>query len=702
MTTKKLVKPTLLLLALNPFFLSAQSIAHQKSEYAIVDPVYCSEKTVPEPQICENAPTWIYGPSELECWRLQLLIQRKDSAGLNVGYPGVFHQPFHSAVFRLKLEKPLKIRAIRFKAIGQGKIYLDHQLINAFKASSSWHTFTSTKKIQEIEFELHSEKEPPALLLEDKNLSTSKKDWIWKTESENWKAASHFPQNKLGLPPHELEDPTVELKPVKSENRLYDFGRELFGQVLVKSDRKPVIMVGESVTEAMDTLNKNLEQSLEMIRTRDGSWITKNPLALRYVHTDTSVDSKITCRALFHPASYQGAFACSDSTLNRIWMSSAYTLRLCMHDFLLDGIKRDRLPWTGDLAMSLLVNAYTFHNAEMVRRTLVALGRAGINEKDINGIIDYSLWWVIAQDQYQLYFSDATHLNSEWKLIKETLHSLSGRCDASGFLLPKDSWLFIDWVNQKKWTALQILWWWAQESGARLAHRTGDTATESSLKASAEKLKTNLIACSWSKDKALYLSDPQNPDSISRHPNFLAVLSGLASQNQFEGIRSMLVKDQAGAVGTPYMAGFENMAIARLGYMQTMLDKVKEYWGAMLKQDATTFWEAYDATQKGNEKYSFYGRPYAKSLCHAWSAGPAAFMPSEIFGLTPLEDGWRKFTVKPNLGQLQWASVCLPTNYGKITVDVENGKITIQIPKGTTLIWKNRSIAGPFLLKDNL
>ena len=100
-------------------------------------------------------------------------------------------------------------------------------------------------------------------------------------------------------------------------------------------------------------------------------------------------------------------------------MNSAYTLRLNMHDFLLDGMKRDRLPWTGDMAMSMLVNSYTFSDKELARRSLVALGRAGIEHTDINGIVDYSLWWIIAQDLYQLYYGDKEHLSREWERIKK-------------------------------------------------------------------------------------------------------------------------------------------------------------------------------------------------------------------------------------------------------------------------------------------
>ncbi len=241
-----------------------------------------------------------------------------------------------------------------------------------------------------------------------------------------------------------------------------------------------------------------------------------------------------------------------------------------------------------------------------------------------------------------MYFGDPAHLKQEWPRIKETLNLLLTRCDNSGFLNPGQkefgqNWLFIDWVDQEKWTSLQILWWWTQQCRYQLAKRAGDTQTADRWQNDSKTLKTNLIKKAWNNNKKVWLGNPEFPDRMSRHANFLAIVSGLATKDQFAGVRKMLATDEISSVGTPYMAGFENMALARLGDVQYMLNRVKDYWGGMLGQGATTFWEAYNPNQQGKEKYSFYGRPYAKSLCHAWSAGPAAFLPSEIFGLLPLK-----------------------------------------------------------------
>ena len=681
--------------------LSAQTTAHKKSAFAIVDPVYSVNKKMPSSNLKNDGATWIYGPGELECWRLQLLQERKDSARLRVGYPGTFHKPYSNGTFRLKLVIQKSPQSVYFRTNGDGQVFINDKTVFKFMASDSELSFVlpQDEKTSEIRFDISSSANPPALLIRKGAFSTSGKEWEWKSGLEEWQPAYHHPQTVSGVPPHLNENPEIILRPVRKENNLYDFGRELFGYILIRTLKCPKVSVGESTYEALDTLNKVAEQSTAMVQIEKGMWKSKSLLAFRYLYTNENTED-IQCRAIFQPVAYKGAFACSDSTLTRIWMNSAYTLRLCMHDFLIDGIKRDRLPWTGDLAMSMMANAYTFGDGEIIRRSLTTLGRAGIKKTDINGIIDYSLWWIISQDQFQLYFGDSSHLQQEWPRIKETLDLLSNRCDKSGFLIPGNKWLFIDWVNQEKWTALQVLWWWAQQCGIKLAHRMGDTQTELKLQKISHSLRTELEKMAWSAEKGIWLGNPEFPARMSRHANFLAVLSGLATKNQCAGINKMLTDDKISPVGTPYMAGFENMAISQNGDIQSMLLRVKKYWGGMLNQGATTFWEAYDPIQKGKDHYSFYNRPYGKSLCHAWSAGPAAFLPSEILGLRPIEDGWKRFSVNPHLGTLKWVSCTVPTPFGNIAMDVKGEDFILIIPKGTVAEWNGKTIAGPKIISE--
>jgi hypothetical protein len=90
-----------------------------------------------------------------------------------------------------------------------------------------------------------------------------------------------------------------------------------------------------------------------------------------------------------------------------------------------------------------------------------------------------------------------------------------------------------------------------------------------------------------------------------------------------QGIKNhVLLNDKIQKITTPYMRFYELEALCALGEQKFVLDEMKSYWGGMLKLGATSFWEEYNPTKSGAEHYAMYGRPFGKSLCHAWGASP--------------------------------------------------------------------------------
>ncbi|MFA6104021.1 MAG: alpha-L-rhamnosidase C-terminal domain-containing protein [Victivallaceae bacterium] len=675
----------------------AGSPAHQCSGFAIIDPLYCPDRMMPLPDMRNNAAPWLYGDGELECRRLQQLRRRTIEAKLKVGYPGEFHQPAEHVRFRHPV---VGADIIILRACGAVTTRIGSQEIYRAEDQTQSHKITLPAGFSTpvyLHMELIAADGLPALLIEDGPYSTAGGGWEWSNDGIAWEFPVTFSQTVSGFPPHCSEPAETVLSPAGRDSELFDFGRELFGTVTVRCINKPEIAAGESPAEARNTVAEDCEQPVTVIASGNGEWRSEHPLAFRYLRVGGGAKAEdIACRAPFYPVRYRGAFACSDKQLTRIWMNSAYTLRLCMQDFILDGIKRDRLPWVGDLTMSMMVDAYVFGDAEIVRRSLTALGRAGIGHKHLNGIIDYSLWWIIAHDCFQRYFGDMVYLRREWPRIEAMLACLESRCDADGLLITSaEDWLFIDWVEGDKLTALQMLWRWAQDSAARLAERLGENACAAKWRDRAERLAVILHDRAWDAQHDFWRGIPDKSSlTPSRHAHFISVVSGLARPGQMAAIRNVLLGNIARPVGTPYMAGFENIALSKLGAVDEMTVRVNRYWGGMLERGATTFWEAYDPEQQGDAAYSFYARPFGKSLCHAWSAGPAAFLPMGILGLEPGTDGWKRFSVAPNLGTLTWAAATVPTPQGEIEVLVEDGIMSLRVPSGAVAEWHGRDFTG--------
>ena len=121
-------------------------------------------------------------------------------------------------------------------------------------------------------------------------------------------------------------------------------------------------------------------------------------------------------------------------------------------------------------------------------------------------------------------------------------------------------------------------------------------------------------------------------------------------------------------ITTPYMRFYELEALCAMDEQKFVLNEIRDYWGGMLNLGATSFWEKYDPKQTGKEHLEMYGRPYGKSLCHAWGASPIYLLGKYYLGVKPLTGGYQTYTIEPNLGGLTWMEGKVPTPEGDILV----------------------------------
>lgn len=675
--------------------LHAASTAHERSRFAsAVDPTYSATSPRPSVGIPSNGIPWLYGDGELEAHLLKVLRAKSAAACTNVGYPGFYYEPAATMLFRREVDRLAP--TLRFRTTGTCKVTVNgSEILPAADATAGWLltmpiALAGQRSI--IGFKVATDgSEPPALWV-DAGPDATEAVWQCSVDGRNWTTAQAIPAEADGAPPHRSELPTVELRPVGSVGELFDFGRTLFGHVSFRAAGTPVLRVGESTPEALANDLAGREQREDLVPGPNGTWRSQFPLAFRYVRVTGAQPEDVRVTASFRSVAYRGAFACADERLTRLWMTSAFTLRSCMNLLLFDGLKRDRLPWAGDQAMNLIVNAYTFADTEIFRRSFTALGRNGIEASDINGIVDYSLWWVINHDQFQRYFDDPVYLAREWPRIQALLAHMEMRCDERGLLEPRpNTWLFIDWGLKKEdkriLVPLQVLWFWALKAGSSLAERAHHPTDAARWAGHAGRIQKVLHREAWNPALSGWQLYFEKEGQLSRHANLLAVLSALASPEQHDPIRQHLLGHALPPVITPFMASLEMTAIARLGAADALSGLIERYWGPQVDHGATTFWEKYDPAEP-DALYSMYDRPFANSLCHAWGSGAAALLPAHIVGLRPETDGWRRFTVEPALGQLAWAAATVPTSRGDIMAEVRQTAgvqtILLTVPPGAT------------------
>ena len=145
---------------------------------------------------------------------------------------------------------------------------------------------------------------------------------------------------------------------------------------------------------------------------------------------------------------------------------------------------------------------------------------------------------------------------------------------------------------------------------------------------------------------------------------------------------------------TPFMTAF---AILAAGDRDDAAESVRRLWTPMLRADTGAFWEEFPHAEAS--PFEMYGREFGKSLCHAWSAGPAMLLPRLVAGVRSLAPGWSRFEVKPSLGRLDWIETRVPTPRGEIVVRATRAEVEVEVPPGTTLVRPGQETAGPATLR---
>lgn len=451
---------------------------------------------------------------------------------------------------------------------------------------------------------------------------------------------------------------------------LLDFGRELHGRVQIGNGAagrgaKVRVRFGESVGEAMSELGEKGAQNDHAIRDAvvELPWLGSREIGntgFRFVRID-AVEGVcdlqfVRAVSVMRPMKRLGAFRCSDERLNRIFETAVRTVGLCCQDYLWDGIKRDRLAWTGDLHPETMAVLNVFGADAILSQTLDYLAKTTPPETWANGFPTYTLWWIRNLAAWYRFTGDTAGLARHADYLEKVFAHVATR-------LPDGVWQnegavgsFLDWpthnnpkAEQAGAQALALL---AVEDVRFLADALERTALANAARDLAEKMRT------------------LRPDACgTKSTAALLALSGLREPREM--FAEVLSRNGHADVSTFY--GYYMIeAMSASGEGQRALDTVRDYWGGMLDMGATSFWEDFNLSWTNNAcridefpvpgKKDIHGdfgnycyKGFRHSLCHGWSSGPASWCVNRILGIRPLEAGCRKVAVEPFLGDLEWA-----------------------------------------------
>ena len=478
------------------------------------------------------------------------------------------------------------------------------------------------------------------------------------------------------------------------QGQLYDFGRETFGHLdfrEIEGTGYAYVYYGESREEALDVAHC---ETLDVAQFSSGCQsIPLGSKSFRYVYVETKggVSYELAMYEEYapHDPQHTGAFRCSDELLNKIWDTAAYTMDLTTQEFFMDGIKRDRWTWSGDAIQSYLMNYYLRFDSECVKRTIRQLRGKDPVTAHVNTIMDYTFYWFKSILDYYEYTADLDFVREMWPRMVTLMDYVEGRLNVDGMAEGQaDDWIFVDWVDfpmHKRGTLCfeQILLMKAMETMAICAKLLG---VKTGYRVKSEALRNKIKQTFWSYEQKAYLhaiEDGQMNRQITKFPNMFAILYGLAYEEERQEImRSVMLNPAIDPITTPYMRFYELETLCMAGLHTQVLQEMRDYWGGMLREGATSFWEKYVPSETGTQHLAMYGRPYGKSLCHAWGASPIYLLGKYYLGVRPTKPGYEEFEVRPVLGDLEWMEGSVPTPNGMIHVYMDHQQVKVRATEG--------------------
>ncbi len=665
-----------------------------------------------------GCPTWIWFPGDMEVWLGNCFNNRRTERGAI--FPPFWKQDSHwPTVLFSKTVCLEKLQTITIATEGLFSLMIDGKLQGCM---ASQYTIPQGK--HQLEVKVWNQATPPALFVEGETI-VSNSTWLCTYEDKIWidengvahGAGIYVPVgfwsfNSIHERPSEYHLHTIrkqsnELKQT-TNGMLYDFGCETFGYIIleqVSGAGRIYVYYGESREEAMDKAFCETLDYVDVAATSNDEQSANYRLsskAFRYVYIETtgSVQISNVCMDFeFAESTIQerGTFECDDELINRIWKVSAYTLDLTTREFFMDGIKRDRWVWSGDAIQSYQMNYYHRFDSECVKRTIRQLRGKDPVTSHINTIMDYTFYWFKSIEDYYLYTGDKCFIREIYPKMLTLMDYCLGRTNEDGMAEGQpDDWIFVDWVDfpmHKRGTLCfeQLLFCKALESLALCAELCEDKVSAKKYGDMSVELLQKTRKMFWSEKYHAFTHSIEKGipnEMITKFPNMFAIIYGYTNPQETMAISEhvMLSKDIE-KITTPYMRYYELESLCMIGLQEKVLDEIRGYWGGMLEEGATTFWEKFIPEENGTQHLAMYGRPYGKSLCHAWGASPLYLIGRYFLGVCPTKPGYKEFEIHPELGGLQWMKGVVPTPNGEIQVSVDSQHIRIKATEGQGFLY---------------
>ena len=321
----------------------------------------------------------------------------------------------------------------------------------------------------------------------------------------------------------------------------------------------------------------------------------------------------------------------ADPLVQKIYDTSVYTLRCCLHEHYEDCPGREQALYAMDSRNQMLCGYFAFRGSAYQRSNLVLISK-GLRPDGLLSIcfpagMDYpipffSLVYVMQVYEYLSYTKDQSLLPIVRGTLDTIMKTFRSRIEENGLIASFEYpfWNFYEWTDlshnasqigrtkedktPKQYDlSLNCMYIYVADMYDKM---TGEhTETEGMKKA----IKEHFFLA----DKGVYRIDTLH-DRYSQLSNSLALLAGLGDRELAKNILTDPDMIPVSLSMTTFL--YDGLLKTDSGYRDFILENIKTKYKKMLDTGTTTFWENED---------SILDSKAVESLCHGWSALPVYY-----------------------------------------------------------------------------
>jgi len=383
---------------------------------------------------------------------------------------------------------------------------------------------------------------------------------------------------------------------------------------------------------------------------------------------------------------------------------------------LLDGAKRDRLVWSGDLDTAGPTMSYTVGNNDYLKGSLQLFATRQHNSGFIEGVVPatyplinatnltsevgaysatYSMYFVLGLYDHLMFSGDRAFSSSMWSAVQRQLAWNATRLDSRGLFITRNGdgadWDFYDAEKVGAITAYNVIYYRTLMAAASIGDAIGQTSAAVGYRMRADSLRNAINAYMYDGARGVYRISDTVP-AIAQDANVLAVLAGIPPAAE---VPRILAAIKTALWTTPYgpmpfdnstvwapiistfISGYEAQARYLANDSVNAEQLIRTVFGRLANplnfQYTGTMWENVKADgtpgldQSVLQSNGIKG-PGKTSLAHAWATGPVTALSGYVLGVRPVSPGFDNWLVQPHPGTLSWAVGRVPTPHGALSV----------------------------------